>query len=527
MPNVAGSRSLTIILLCALVSLALPSLAAAQSDVLWLGIQDRDDVRAPAASALDAAVRVSLTDALAPKQIAVQRVTRRTPDAQRTLQELGLEGRRSADALGDGAARAIGLALGAKATIRAWVEAVDDGIRLTTFATAADRRQAVIHQVAGPAPPDARADLPMWARDIAQRAAAKVAAAVPDLIRAAPIDAPGFAQAGRRFLEDGVPTAAVLEFSRAITEAPKEAGYYVASARAYEALGEDERARRQLQVAIELNPDLAEAHFDLGRGYLLSGDLDRATTELRRAVELGGGNEARIALAAALVQTGDLKEAGEQYRTVAENDPGNMRAAQRAAEISAVLMSSGGAAGSPEAGAGESAGQTTAREALDAAMQEGDAAAVIRDLRLASESQGGAIALGPADYVKTVRLMDREMEAILEQARRDWQAMERGAMTAAEVAAAVKELHRRSDALARAAEAIAAPEALERGYRHRVLAFNLLNQSDFGLMRYLEHQERAHYDEAIIARQAAAEELTRAWDLDAEAGWPTRTAAEQ
>ena len=507
-----------IILAC---TLAVTGIAASDPDVLWLGVQEKDDLSWQGAVALDMAMESRLTAALALKKITVQYATRQTPRARRALDEFGFVRVGPNDALGDTEARALGVALSAAATVRAWVDIEGGTTRLTTFTAAVHRRQSVIHQVEAPAPPDTSAQLRDWAHGLAGAAAAKIAASLGDVLRDAPMSAAQFAAAGEQFLAEGTPSIAMLEFNRAIALAPKETDYYVACARAYDAMGEPDRARRQIDIALDLSPDSAQARLELGRLDLSSGQTDAAIRELRRAIDLGAGDEAHMALGDALARSGDLKAAAEEYRAVMEAEPGNAEAAKRTDELAAALASSAASAVTP------AVSQLVAtRQLVNSYVERGDRAAAIRELRLLGEQKPGSASYEPKEYVKVARMLDREMDDILTEARRQWDALDRAAVTTEQVEGTIKALHERSDALARAAEAIAAPPALERGYRHRVLAYTLLNQSDFDLTRYLERHENSYYDEGVIAREAAVAELKRAWELDAEAGWPTRTAAE-
>ena len=479
-----------------------------------------------AAAALDGAIGSALAAALAPR-LTVEIATAQAPQTRRALQELNLAPAGASNPLGDAEARALGLALGAKVTIRAWAEVVGDNARLTTFAAAVHRRQAIVHQERASAPPEEAARLLPWAEGLARGIAARIAPSIAELIRDAPDSAPAFAAAADEFLKQGALKIAALEFDRAIALAPKEAAYYLGSARAYIALGELPRARRQLDIALELKPFMGEAWFELGRLNLAAGDAPAAIREFNRAIELGAGDEARMSLAGALAKTGDLKGAQEQYQAVAQNDPANTEAAKRAAEIAAAIASPGQVEVLSEAAQLASDSYAVRRKLLQAYVERGDAVEAFHQVRQLFESRGEPVNLEPSEYVQIARLMDQEADAILQQAQRDWEDMRRGATTREQVTDSTKGLHQRSGALARAAEALAAPAALERGYRHRVLAYNLLNQSDFALLRCLERREDSYYDEAVIARQASVAELERAWDFDARAGWPTGTAAER
>jgi hypothetical protein len=519
---------------CLITLAALGGSACAQPDVLWLGVQERDDMPQRAVAALDSAIRAELERAAAPK-LRVLAATRQSPETGRALRELDFTRLPTGEALGDTAARALGIVLDAKATVRAWAEIVRDKARLTTFSAAVHRRQAVIDQVDVPSPPQSASGLTAWARDLARRIGAKIAPSLGELTAGAPTDAAGYAAIGEALIKTA-PGMAALEYGRAIAAAPKEASYYLGAARSYVAAGAPERASRELQIAVRLEPSLVAARVELGRAELLAGDAINAVRELQTAIEQGAGDDARMVLAAAFVRTGNLASAGEQYRAVAAHDPNNTEAAKRLADIAAQLGSAGeprlaaparGAASSASGGAAPASGGPEDETALVARLAAaGNSDELIRQLPSLAKGEAGSVKLDARQYVRVARAMDRELEAIMNQARSDFNAFRAGTINKEEAVAAMRGLHGRSDVLARASGAIAPPVALERGHAHRGLGYSLLNQSDFSLLRYLERGQDSDYDDAVIARRGATTELRRAWDLDAAAGWPTRTAAE-
>jgi len=83
------------------------------------------------------------------------------------------------------------------------------------------------------------------------------------------------------------------------------------------------RARDLAETALELEPDLAQAHVALGNHYYYGlSDLDRATGEYLRAIELEPNNgHAHGLLAAVRARTGNLTEALASARTAAELSP--------------------------------------------------------------------------------------------------------------------------------------------------------------------------------------------------------------
>jgi tetratricopeptide (TPR) repeat protein len=86
-------------------------------------------------------------------------------------------------------------------------------------------------------------------------------------------------------------------------------------------------AREHLKVAVELEPNRAEAHRMLGRVYLVDQQDEEAISELRHAVELAPDDErTHLALADALVGTGRWADAELALRETKTRFPGSGRA---------------------------------------------------------------------------------------------------------------------------------------------------------------------------------------------------------
>ncbi|MBA3833155.1 MAG: tetratricopeptide repeat protein [Chthoniobacterales bacterium] len=86
-----------------------------------------------------------------------------------------------------------------------------------------------------------------------------------------------------------------------------------------------EKAKSEAQLALQLQPNLSEAHFALGQcSYWLDGDYDRALAEFSRAQELAP-NDARVGRLIAAIERrqGRWEEALAAYRRIEAIDPQN------------------------------------------------------------------------------------------------------------------------------------------------------------------------------------------------------------
>jgi len=102
-------------------------------------------------------------------------------------------------------------------------------------------------------------------------------------------------------------------------------------------LYQDDQAVRYAALAVEKNPDDADAHARLGEVYRKMQKLEAAAEEYRRAFELDPkAHRHAMALAEILVTLGDKRRAEELYRQVAREAEGNsmvLKAARRAIDL--------------------------------------------------------------------------------------------------------------------------------------------------------------------------------------------------
>ena len=111
-------------------------------------------------------------------------------------------------------------------------------------------------------------------------------------------------QQGRARLKDGQPSAAAEVLELAVEREPEKASLREALGRAYFASARLERARREFERALDLNPSDDYAHFGLGRCLERQGRLPDAAKHLKLAVAMRDRADYRTALGRVLARLG-------------------------------------------------------------------------------------------------------------------------------------------------------------------------------------------------------------------------------
>jgi len=114
------------------------------------------------------------------------------------------------------------------------------------------------------------------------------------------------------------PDAALVKLAESLRRGPRYGPTYVALGNAYAAQKDLERAAQAYRQAIDLQPDLAEAHSRLAFTYYQQGQLAQAAQAYSRYIELAprASNvwEAHKNLALIYKQIGDLAQAFDEAR---------------------------------------------------------------------------------------------------------------------------------------------------------------------------------------------------------------------
>jgi CheY-like chemotaxis protein/tetratricopeptide (TPR) repeat protein len=156
----------------------------------------------------------------------------------------------------------------------------------------------------------------------------KLAAARPSTSMQAEL----LAQRAETLIRQGDPAGALGLLERAAAAQPEQADYRALLGWAiFQAHGEVARAKAHLQAALDLDPDLVDAHDFAGRIAVAEGDDARAIAHLERVLEADPTRtEALPALEAALARRGDHRRLEQQYRSLiqrlgAAHDPERAR----------------------------------------------------------------------------------------------------------------------------------------------------------------------------------------------------------
>jgi len=126
----------------------------------------------------------------------------------------------------------------------------------------------------------------------------------------------------------------MLEPLKTVNELEKLAVQYPDKAVIFEKLGwvyskekNFERAIKNYNKAIELNPSSAGPYNNLGNIYFLLGDRDKAIALWQRSLAINPGQvDSRLNLAIAFYYNGQLKQASDEVKKVLEIDPKNSKA---------------------------------------------------------------------------------------------------------------------------------------------------------------------------------------------------------
>lgn len=371
--------------------------------------------------------------------------------------------------------------------------------------------------------------LSAFAARIASPVVAQAAVDARRLVQIEPTKPADHFKQAQDLMAQGNYAGAIAELEIALAADRKNPAYYVASGDAYAAAGDAQGAALQYSRALQIDPDLTEARMKLGEMYVKLQSADKAVAALEAVLQREPSNSrARLALARAYSAQDMKDQALAQYERLLEDEPTNEEALRFAARAYDDKGEWEKAVPYYRRAVSVAPGDEDLRERLiQLQAKAGRLSDAIAELRKAFDLMDKPAVYEVPQFVAVARVMDREALDVVRAAAREWEAYLEGKQSDERLSEAFQQLHARSDNLARAAEKIQAPDLLASSHRFRVLAYNLLNQSDFELTRFADARERWRYERARMLRDAAQSALRRAHQLEAEAGWPTITEAER
>ena len=313
--------------------------------------------------------------------------------------------------------------------------------------------------------------------------------------------------AGRQAMGLSMYRDAALEFEAALAGDPNSPDYLRAAATAQVARGDSAWALALLRRLGGLRPNDAQVFLDMGDLSLALGQPAQAEAAfLTAATAVPSDLRATEGLARAVRAQGQTERAQQYYRQVVDGLPElagsppslpGLLADQRDDSIRLTAV--------PPAEVGLPLGRLY--------LKNGYYAEGVRAL-LAYQRGGGRPPYPDADYLAIAAGLDAESEKIAERvaALSDRSTKDSGDD---DTDAELSQLHQRSDDLATLAERMRASARLDPAHRYRVLAYNLLNESDFEALFYWRTHDADRQQRANLLRDASRAARAQAQQLGA------------
>jgi len=428
----------------------------------------------------------------------------------------------------------MGDAVGADLTLTARLDTQGGQAKLSARLAATRSRMSRNYDASAPVPQGWPDNLqPSDARALVESLTAPVAQEIckdaASLARQVPSDPAEHCRRGQELMSQGKAADASVEFNIAAGLEPGNADYHVAAGEADAALGDTQGAVIEYNRALQAAPNLAKARLKLALLYLDTGKAQEAIRLAEAVLDSDPANvDARLTLARAWRGLSEQAKALAQYERLLVDQPNNEEALRALAAAYDEKQAWDRAIPLYSRLVQVAPGDDQARERLiQLYVKVGNLAQAVAELRKAFELLGEPARYQLPQFVALVRMMDRECLAIMREAASEWDAYQEERKSLSQLKEAFEALHQRSDNLYHAAEKTAAPDLLAPAHRFRVLAYAVLNESDFEMVRFADSQEKWRAERARMLRDSAQSALTKAQSLEAQAGWPTITEAER
>jgi len=420
--------------------------------------------------------------------------------SQGWVEEGDLEGERLSSAR-----HRLAVAAGAGTSLTAEVVEGPGEVALKANLAGAVSRQEASFEVSAPSGGDPKA----VAREVARQVAAALAGPVwaeagadEESARAAAV---ARYAAGREALAQGMYREAVLEFESALMAEPDRPEYLWEAAEARAAGGDSTGAVARLRRLADLIPEDADVLLRLGEVALTAGEVERAEAAFLKAEALSPEEPRAIeGVARSARARGDFARSESYYARLlplvgVSYEPG--RSETLPATLAHLPDDTIRLTGIPP----EEIDLQLARIHL----RIGDAPAALAAL-LAYQEEGDRRAYTDVEYTEIFPALDEHSEALARGAQRVFAARAAEELEDEDADAQMDGLHDESDRLATLGERMQVSPLLDPAHRYRVLAYNLLNESNFEALMFLRTEDPDHQRRAVVLRSAFREARAQA-----------------
>lgn len=313
--------------------------------------------------------------------------------------------------------------------------------------------------------------------------------------------------AGRDALSRGEYRLATREFEIALIGDPDNANYLGAAAEVMVARGNYDGALARLRRFTTLRPEVVEARLWVGDVALLAGRPEQAEAAfLAASAHQPSDVRALEGLARAARARQELGRAQELYSRLLGAMPA---LAGEPAWLPGLLASR---SGDDLRLTGLAEGETH-RQLGQLYLEAGELEEGIRALQ-AYHAEAAQPTYADACYSAVAVGLDAEADRIARRVHTVLGAREVGQADEEQVEAEMIALHDRSERLATLAEQMHVSAAADAGHRHRVLSYNLLNQSNFETLMYVRTHDEERQRRADLLRDAFRKSRAEAARLD-------------
>jgi len=311
--------------------------------------------------------------------------------------------------------------------------------------------------------------------------------------------------AGRTELASGLYREAVLDFEGALLGEPRNPDFLRGSADARAALGDYSGAAVRMRSLAAVIPSDAEIALQLGYAALRAGEATEAEAAFKEAAEqLGSDPRVVEGLALSMRAQNQPARAQEYYDVLVTLLPGLMGTPPW---LSGLLANAKTSVTFSDLSPDE-----ISRELGRLYLAEGKIPEGVQSL-LAYYETGGRPPYQDDDYMAVAAALDTEAEAIARAAQGVFAAQAIGQFTTERAHKEMDALHSRSDALATLAEKMQVSPRLDPAHRYRVLAYNLLNESNFEALMFVSTSDAERQRRAELLRDAFRKSVAQAGSL--------------